>query len=310
MGLFKEAKLVDKIEGFIKNNTGLPIAYYIYFVPGEAVNQDIVFFNGLFSGASSWAYQRRLYTLFQGARLIFFDYRCQGNSAQVTEEFGWKDVINDVLALVRNLKLRSPIFIGHSLGAVIATTVSALMGDEIGLQAQILLNAGLKAPPTTASLFKAVSDRLCLATDLRNQGMERYVKDIFSDLIKVFFGSLYLDKLSGFEGILIDGYAMYNHNSKAVSRLIDAVNVASISSDGIYPLIKKMSIPTLLVNGDEDKIFPVIWAERLAEALPNSKLKIFEGVGHSCMVENHKEFNDLMSEFLKNYRLDNIRCAL
>lgn len=41
-----------------------------------------------------------------------------------------------------------------------------------------------------------------------------------------------------------------------------------------------LSVPTLLLHGSEDELFPVEWARAAAEAAPAVELEVFEGCGH------------------------------
>jgi hypothetical protein len=51
------------------------------------------------------------------------------------------------------------------------------------------------------------------------------------------------------------------------------------------PLLPRVKVPTLLVWGAEDKIAPRRILNALADALPNSQVEIFEGVGHLLPAE-------------------------
>ena len=56
--------------------------------------------------------------------------------------------------------------------------------------------------------------------------------------------------------------------------------------------------PTLLVWGERDALVPPSVAERLRVALPDSRLALMRGVGHTPMWERPGEFNQLVLDFL------------
>lgn len=50
-------------------------------------------------------------------------------------------------------------------------------------------------------------------------------------------------------------------------------------------ILSRIHVPTLVLWGTEDRVINVRNAPLVAEALPNSRLKIFEGIGHVPMIE-------------------------
>jgi len=57
-------------------------------------------------------------------------------------------------------------------------------------------------------------------------------------------------------------------------------------------------MPTLIVWGDKDTIIPVVHAYKVHEAIPNSRLRIMEGVGHFPHAEEPARFVEILEEFL------------
>ncbi len=57
-------------------------------------------------------------------------------------------------------------------------------------------------------------------------------------------------------------------------------------------------VPTLIVWGDEDRIIPVEHAHHAHEAIPGSRLEIFEGTGHFPHADQPRRFADLLRGFI------------
>jgi pimeloyl-ACP methyl ester carboxylesterase len=57
-------------------------------------------------------------------------------------------------------------------------------------------------------------------------------------------------------------------------------------------------IPSMIVWGDRDPVIPVEHAHRAQEAMPASRLEIFEGCGHFPHVEEPQAFAEVMADFL------------
>lgn len=65
-------------------------------------------------------------------------------------------------------------------------------------------------------------------------------------------------------------------------------------------LLAKMSIPTLIIHGREDKAIPLNRSKRLNDLWKGSKLVIFDKAGHSPHEEYPEKFNKLALEFLSS----------
>jgi pimeloyl-ACP methyl ester carboxylesterase len=57
-------------------------------------------------------------------------------------------------------------------------------------------------------------------------------------------------------------------------------------------------VPTLVVWGKQDRVFPVTHAHIAAQGIPDARLHIFERCGHWAQLEYFNEFNDLVAEFM------------
>ena len=62
--------------------------------------------------------------------------------------------------------------------------------------------------------------------------------------------------------------------------------------------LKKIPCPTLIIGGTEDHIVGVEASQELAEAIPNSQLYLYPGLGHAAY-EEAGDFNDRVFAFLK-----------
>jgi pimeloyl-ACP methyl ester carboxylesterase len=62
--------------------------------------------------------------------------------------------------------------------------------------------------------------------------------------------------------------------------------------------LRDWSIPTLLVAGERDRLFPPAALEEVAAAIPGARMEIIRGVGHSPYFEAPDEFNRLVEAFV------------
>jgi pimeloyl-ACP methyl ester carboxylesterase len=59
----------------------------------------------------------------------------------------------------------------------------------------------------------------------------------------------------------------------------------------------RISVPVLVVWGDRDRLLFHRGAERILEAVPDSRLELLEGIGHCPQVESPERFTELLLEF-------------
>jgi len=60
----------------------------------------------------------------------------------------------------------------------------------------------------------------------------------------------------------------------------------------------KIRVPTLIVWGAEDRLFPVAHARAAAQGIPGARLEVFADCGHTPQLEAAERFNALLAEFL------------
>ena len=60
----------------------------------------------------------------------------------------------------------------------------------------------------------------------------------------------------------------------------------------------EIRVPTLVVNGDDDRLTPLKYGEYLAANIPGAVLKIIHGAGHLAMLEKATEVNSTIAAFI------------
>jgi esterase len=74
---------------------------------------------------------------------------------------------------------------------------------------------------------------------------------------------------------------------------------SGIGPEGLWEDVRKIRCPTLIVRGGESDILTPEAAERLQAAIPNSRLTVVPGAGHSVMGDNPNGFAAAVREFLQ-----------
>lgn len=76
---------------------------------------------------------------------------------------------------------------------------------------------------------------------------------------------------------------------------------ASVEQDRGF-VLDEIDVPTLVIAGSEDKLYPPALAASMAGRIDGSVLKVIAGAGHLSNVEQPAAFNNVLYEFLKSQR--------
>jgi pimeloyl-ACP methyl ester carboxylesterase len=73
---------------------------------------------------------------------------------------------------------------------------------------------------------------------------------------------------------------------------------ASVAQDRDAP-IENIRVPTLIISGAEDRVYPPELAQGMAKRIPGAELATMKGAGHLANLEHPDEFNRILLDFLK-----------
>ena len=76
--------------------------------------------------------------------------------------------------------------------------------------------------------------------------------------------------------------------------------IAALSETDFTDDLKKMTIPTLVIHGDDDQIVPIGAAAMIASKIvKNAKLKVYKGAPHGMCTTLKDQVNADLLEFIK-----------
>lgn len=67
-----------------------------------------------------------------------------------------------------------------------------------------------------------------------------------------------------------------------------------------FGTLRSLTVPALVVVGEEDELSPPSDARAMAEAIPGARLAVIEKAGHLSAVEQPEAFNRVVAEFVKS----------
>ena len=276
---------------FVTTKDGVNI-YYKDWGPKEA--QPIVFHHGWPLSADDWDNQM-LFFLAEGYRVIAIDRRGHGRSDQVSEGHDMDHYAADASAVVESLDLRNAVHVGHSTGGGQVARYVAQYGQPQGRVAKAVLVSAV--PP------------LMVKTDGNPGGTPIEVFDGFRKALAANRAQFYLDVASGpfygfnREGADVSQGTIQNWwrqgmigSAKAHYEGIKAFSETDQTED-----LKTITVPVLVMQGDDDQVVPYKNAALLQDKLlANSVLKIYPGFPHGMHTTHADTINADILAFIRS----------
>jgi non-heme chloroperoxidase len=266
--------------------------YYKDLGPRNA--KPIVFHHGWPLSSDDWDAQI-LFFLSRGYRVVAHDRRGHGRSAQVSEGHDMDHYAADAAAVMEHLDLRGAVHIGHSTGGGEVARYVAQYGEPQGRVAKAVLVSAV--PP------------IMLKTDAYPGGLPIEVFDGLRAALAAnraqFFIDLPTGPFYGFnrEGAKVSQGAIDNWwrqgmtgSAKAHYEGIKAFSETDQTAD-----LKAISVPVLVLHGDDDQIVPIDNSGRLSvDLVQNGTLKVYPGFPHGMLTTHAEVINPDLLAFVES----------
>ncbi|GBD47874.1 alpha/beta fold hydrolase [Methylopila sp. Yamaguchi] len=272
---------------FVTTSDGVDI-FYKDWGPKDA--QPIVFHHGWPLSSDDWDAQL-LFFVGKGYRVVAHDRRGHGRSAQVWDGHDMDHYAADASAVAQHLDLKNAVHIGHSTGGGEVARYVAQHGEPQGRVAKAVLVSAV--PP------------LMLKTESNPGGLPIEVFDGFRSALAANRAQFFRDVPAGpFYGFNRDGATAHEGLIQNWWRQ-GMMGSAKAHYDGIKAFsetdqtedLKAISVPTLVLHGEDDQIVPIDDSARLsAPLLKSGTLKTYPGYSHGMLTVNADVLNaDLLA---------------
>ncbi len=244
-----------------------------YRIDGPEDGAPIVFANSLGTDLRLWDPIMPL--LPAGLRILRFDKRGHGLSDLPTGPYSMGALVRDTENLMDHLGFKDAIFVGLSIGGMIAQGLAAKRLDLV--RAMVLSNTGAKIGTRDiwAERIDAVNAGGLQA--VVDPTMQRWFSDAFhKDSTFPAWRNLFLRTPA-------EGWAGCG---------------AAIAGTDFYTTTASLRLPALGIAGSEDGSTPPDLVRETIDLIPGGQFALIRGAGHLPCVENPVEYARILNEFI------------
>ena len=253
--------------------------------------EPLVLIQGWATTLDGWAFQIPFFR--KNMMVIALDNRGIGGSSRPNYPYKMDMFVDETKALIDSLGIQQKIHLcGISMGGMIAQNFVLKYPDRV--KTLILLAT---TPYLREEFVQPINEEYrTIMQDLDlEEGFKRKLDLMFSEsfirrvneeevLRNALFDTLMIKSASNatWQDLENRGAALLNHDTRES--------------------LQKITQPTLIIHGTEDKFIPIEDAHLLDEKIPNSKLITLEGFGHgSVLIEDAERVNNLIWSFIQEH---------
>jgi proline iminopeptidase len=233
--------------------------------------------------------------------LVLLDPRGTGGSdpAGDPRQYAIADYASDLEELREQLGLEQLLLLGHSHGGVVAVEYAASHPDRVE---RLILASTLSrhGPEQDAAMQQAVEARHgeewyddavdALQTELQGEFADgEELMELARRMMPLYYADFgererrHVASLSG-DSVCVDATRLWE---KEIWEHFD-----------LRPLLPSLTMPTLVLAGEQDFITGPVCAAELTEGIPASETVVMPGVGHMIFVEGPEQFREAVLSFL------------
>jgi 3-oxoadipate enol-lactonase len=244
--------------------------------------RPVVLIHGFTNAGWSWMNQIAA-LVFAGYSVVVPDLYGHGLSDPATTETTVDDLTRDVIALLDHLAIERASVCGLSLGGMIAQTLALEQPQRVDR----LVVANSRAAfndPATADLVAGWVEMF------RQPGgpLKR-----FQATWPVMLNASYRQSSAGQATYATWCRLAERHSGSSLANVALGMRAFDVAGR-----LRAIACPTLVIAGEEDKLFPPAIAREVSDAVPGAQFALIPGAAHISSLDSAGAFNDLLLDFL------------
>jgi len=241
----------------------------------EGEGAPVVFANSLGTDFRLW--DAVLPLLPPGLRIVRFDKRGHGLSSCPPAPYSMGALVADAERLLDHLGVRDCVFVGLSIGGMIAQGLAVKRMDQV--RAMVLSNTAAKIGTRETWEERISAVRAGGIESIADAVMERWFSKAFraTPQLRLWRNMLVRQPVEGYIGCC-----------------------AAIAGTDFFAPTASLGLPTLAIAGSEDASTPPDLVRETAELVKGSRFHLIRGAGHLPCVERPQEYAAVLTAFLKD----------
>ncbi|MEM1659147.1 MAG: alpha/beta hydrolase [Candidatus Jordarchaeales archaeon] len=236
-------------------------------------------------GCSRWLWFKQLRVFPSKYSCVVFDNRGVGLSDKPDERYSINLFSEDLRELLDFIGADRVFILGVSMGGFIAQSFALKYPERV---------AGLVLV-STCSVGRSVASKLKeVIGDVLNKRGEVSMEEALRKVLSFAFNPDYMEKHPEEVDQIVFWILEEATPKYALIRQLEAIREFNLKSE-----VFGIRAPTLIVTGTNDRIVPFESSEALADAIPQSRLVVFEGGSHFLFLEEARLFNRIVMDFLR-----------
>lgn len=256
--------------------------WYEHIMPKHTPKATLVFVMGLDMHGLAWPNSMLQFFVEHDYSVIRFDNRCTGMSSNVKNfgetAFTFKDMANDIVAILNKEECVSCYLIGVSMGGMISQEF-ALNYPAKTKGAISIMSSGNIYDSSAGGFSYTTLGKIML------NGVKHAYSNSENTLIKRNVRLLNILKGTSDEHLEFNEVVkqlLYNHRVRKARDFMGGTNqiIAMRKSGSRLERLKDTPVPFLIIHGEKDPFIPVAHSKKLAEIIPNNESLFIENMGH------------------------------
>lgn len=243
--------------------------------------RPVLLIAGVASDHLSWQLQTVEFQ--QQYQVALLDNRGVGQSSLTEFPLTIESMTQDVVEVMQLHNLEKVSVVAHSMGSAIAQTLARKHPEKV--ERMVLASPFTHIDLTGLRVLEGWVRALEHGVDA----------DCFGRLIFPWlFSRDFLSKPGCFE-LCVEGFRSHPHpfTAEGLKQQVDAL--AKFNSQD---WLGDIQTECLLLAGGEDQLIPLELVREMSEIMPNSRLQVLDGAGHSGLVDSSQQFNRAVLRFL------------
>jgi 3-oxoadipate enol-lactonase len=250
-----------------------------YIDEGITNPATIIFIHGFPLNKSMWEKQIKQFK--EDYRVIAYDIRGHGNTDVGNDNFSIDFFVYDLISMMNALGIGKAILCGFSMGGYIALRAIEKHPERFSALLLCDTNCAADSPETKVKRLKTIEF-------IRENGLEQYAEDSLEKLFAPISFSNHIKEMDDVREMIL---------KTSIQTLYKTLHALAERSETCTSL-HNINIPVLILVGKNDVITPPELALKMHKKIQGSVMHIINRAGHVSNMENPKEFNDYLAEFL------------